>query len=89
LKLLIALVVIITACDKNRIDSIVVKDLSNNEYGIHHGGRDFGVKTEVIFLPKSKRGVVVFTNGDNGDSLISNIIREALDDGDKILEYLY
>lgn len=66
-----------------------IKDLPNEEYGIQHGGGDYGVKTTVLFLPESKRGVVIFTNGDNGISIIINIIKEAFDNGETIWEYMY
>lgn len=66
-----------------------IKDLSSNEYGIQHGGSDYGVKTTVLFLPESKRGLVIFTNGDNGISIIINIIKEAFENGETIWEYMY
>lgn len=56
----------------------LITDLSDEEYAIHHGGSDYGVKSEVILLPKSQRGVVVFTNGDNGDYIIQKVINRAL-----------
>lgn len=66
----------------------IIMKLPNQEYAIHHGGSDYGVKTEVIFLPKSKRGIVVFTNGDNGDYVISKVINQALNN-DSIWQYMY
>lgn len=66
-----------------------IKDLPNEENGIQHGGSDYGVKTTVLFFPKSKRGIVIFTNGDNGISIIINVIKEAFDNGETIWEYMY
>ena len=64
----------------------IVSDLSNGEYTLQHGGSNAGVKTMCIILPKSKRGVVVFTNSDNGMTVYNNVIREALDEGQQILD---
>lgn len=66
----------------------LITKLPNQEYALHHGGGDYGVKTEVILLPKSKMGVVVFTNGDNGDYVIREVINQALKN-DSIWDYMY
>jgi CubicO group peptidase (beta-lactamase class C family) len=67
----------------------IVSDLPNGEYSIQHGGSNVGVKTMCVILPKSKRGVVIFTNGDNGQSICNNVIKETLDEGQQILDYTY
>lgn len=54
----------------------IVSDLPDGEYSLQHGGSNTGVKTTGIILPKSKRGVVVFTNGDNGTTVCNNVIKE-------------
>lgn len=56
----------------------VMTPLENGEYLIMHTGSDDGVKTLVVLLPKSKRGIILFTNGNNGFAVIRSIIREAL-----------
>ncbi|MCQ6959577.1 serine hydrolase domain-containing protein [Mucilaginibacter aquariorum] len=56
----------------------VMTPLENGEYLIMHSGSDDGVKTLVILLPKSKRGIILFTNGNNGFNLIRSVIMEAL-----------
>jgi CubicO group peptidase (beta-lactamase class C family) len=45
---------------------MVMPDLSNGEYALIHTGSDPGVNTVVILFPKSQRGLIVFTNGENG-----------------------
>jgi CubicO group peptidase (beta-lactamase class C family) len=65
----------------------IVSDLSHGEFTLQHGGSNAGVKTMCIILPKSKRGVVVFTNSDNGMTVYNNVIREALDEGQQILNF--
>ncbi|MGD0782025.1 MAG: serine hydrolase [Candidatus Aminicenantales bacterium] len=67
----------------------LVKDLPHGEYALEHGGSDIGVRTMAVFLPKSKRGIVVMTNGDNGMNVNNNVIKESLDIGKIILEYIY
>ena len=67
----------------------IIKGLPNDEYAISHGGSDYGVKTLAYFLPKSKRGVVVFTNGDNGFAVINNITENTFDIGNEIYKNMY
>jgi hypothetical protein len=67
----------------------VVKDLPDGEYALEHSGSNPGEKTQAIFLPKSKRGIVVLTNGDNGMSVYMNIIKESLDIGETILNHMF
>jgi CubicO group peptidase (beta-lactamase class C family) len=52
-------------------------NLPNDEYAILHTGSDWGVKTLVILFPKSKQGLVVLTNGDNGMQLYDPLIRQS------------
>ena len=67
----------------------IINGLPNGEYAVYHLGGQAGVKTIAVFLPESKRGVVVFTNGENGMYVYNNVIRRALDVGDSIYEYMY
>jgi CubicO group peptidase (beta-lactamase class C family) len=65
----------------------IVSDLPNGEYSIQHVGSSMGVKTMGIILPKSKRGFVVFTNGENGITVYNEVIKESLDEGQQILDF--
>ncbi len=67
----------------------VVGDLPKGEYALEHYGSDRGVKTQAVFLPKSKRGIVVLTNGDNGKHVYLNIIKESLDIGNTLLNHMF
>ena len=67
----------------------VVTDLPNGEYALEHGGSDIGVRTMAVLLPKSGRGIVVMTNGDNGMNVYTNVIKESLDSGEAILNSIY
>jgi len=64
---------------------VVIKNLTRNEYALMHTGSDPGIKTLIVLLPKSKRGLVVFTNGDNGKKVYEEVLREMLDVGNEIL----
>ena len=66
----------------------LVRDLSNGEYALVHSGKNPGVTTVIVLLPRSKRGIVVLTNGENGDQVYRNIIVESLDLGKEIMERL-
>lgn len=40
---------------------------------VHHGGSDWGEKTLAVFNPETRSGIVIFTNGANGDKMISEV----------------
>ncbi|KAI9437357.1 beta-lactamase/transpeptidase-like protein [Russula earlei] len=63
----------------------LVKDLPGGGYALEHGGSDIGVRTMAIFLPGSKEGIVIMTNGDNGMFISDRIIKAALPAGATIL----
>jgi CubicO group peptidase (beta-lactamase class C family) len=46
----------------------------NGETIIDHSGSDWGVHTLTFFLPQRQFGMVVFTNGDNGEKVIKEIV---------------
>lgn len=50
------------------------------EIGYGHGGRDPGVNTFVYFGPQTKRGLVVFTNGELSNRLF-NLLINTIDEG--------
>lgn len=52
----------------------IQQNYSNGEYALTHGGSDAGAATMVILLPESKRGIIIFTNGDNGFEIINKIL---------------
>ncbi len=66
----------------------VVTDLPGGEYALEHSGSDPGVQTMLVLLPKSKRGIVVLTNGDNGMFVYNNVIKESIDVGKNVLDGL-
>ena len=67
---------------------LLVRNLSNGEYALVHSGRNPGIATIVVLLPQSKRGVVVLTNGENGEEVYKKVLAESLDLGAEILRRL-
>jgi len=64
---------------------VVQQNLSNGEFALTHTGRNRGQNTVIILLPKSKKGIVVFTNGENGHRVYEKIIATYFDKGNEIL----
>ncbi len=48
---------------------LVDENIGKGESAITHGGDDKGVHTIVFILPKSKQGLLIFTNCDNGTDI--------------------
>ena len=64
-----------------------IYDLGNNEIALSHGGSDKGVNTIVFILPKTKQGLVIFTNVDDGYKIYEPIIKQYFGGkGEKIVE---
>lgn len=64
-----------------------IYDLGNNEISLSHGGSDKGVNTIVFILPKTKQGLVIFTNVDDGYNAYRPLIKTYLGSrGDKIID---
>ena len=64
----------------------VYNHMKNEELVLLHSGSDPGVRTIIVLLPKSKRGLVIFTNSDNGMALVKDIISNSLDIGKELIE---
>lgn len=63
----------------------LIKGLKNGEHVLVHTGRNPGINTIIVLLPESKRGIVIFTNGDNGDQVYEKIIAESFEAGKEII----
>ena len=63
-----------------------IYDLGNNNYALSHGGADKGVQTIFFLLPKTKQGLVIFTNVDDGYKVYEKAVQHYLgEDGEKII----
>ena len=64
-----------------------IYDLGNGEIAISHGGSDKGVQTIFFILPKTKQGLLIFTNSDTGINVYEKILKHYLgDNGQKIID---
>ena len=72
-------------CNASGLGWGLVDGLPGGEYALQHGGSDIGVRTMAVFLPKSKSGIVVMTNADNGEFICDRVIKRALAPGTQIL----
>lgn len=64
-----------------------IYDLGNDNYALSHGGADKGAQTIVLLLPKTKQGLIIFTNVDDGYKIYEKIVNHYLgENGKKIIE---
>jgi CubicO group peptidase (beta-lactamase class C family) len=56
----------------------VMKGPAEDPVILMHTGSDDGIKTIVLLLPASKRGIVIFTNGENGMQVVMKILKATL-----------
>ncbi|WP_367754929.1 serine hydrolase [Flavobacterium sp. WC2430] len=64
-----------------------IYDLGNDEYALSHGGSDNGVQTLVFLLPKTKQGIIIFTNSDTGANVYESLLKHYLGtNGQKIVD---
>ncbi|MBN2892974.1 MAG: class A beta-lactamase-related serine hydrolase, partial [Bacteroidales bacterium] len=64
-----------------------IYDLGNNEIALSHGGSDNGVQTIVFILPKTKQGLLIFTNSDTGVNVYETLLKNYLgNNGQKIFD---
>ncbi|MGL1888476.1 MAG: serine hydrolase [Reichenbachiella sp.] len=55
-------------------------DFKDGNYALSHGGSDKGVQTIVFIFPKTKQGVLIFTNVDDGYKVFEKIFIDQLGD---------
>jgi len=64
-----------------------IYDFENGEIALSHGGADNGVQTIVFIFPKSKKGILIFTNVDDGYKVYEKLLSHYLGEkGKKIIE---
>jgi CubicO group peptidase (beta-lactamase class C family) len=62
----------------------ILPELKDDEFALLHTGGDIGVNTLIMLLPKTLEGIVIFTNGDNGNKLYYDLIEKNLSLGKQI-----
>jgi CubicO group peptidase (beta-lactamase class C family) len=64
-----------------------IYDLGNGEYALSHGGADQGTRCIAIVLPNSGKGIVIFTNVDDGYKVYEKLVLHYLGEpGKKIVD---
>ena len=64
-----------------------IYDLGNGEIAFSHGGSDNGFQTIIFILPKTKQGLLIFTNSDTGGSVYETLLKHYLGNyGQKIID---
>lgn len=64
-----------------------IYDLGNGELALSHGGADRGVQTLFFIFPKTKKGLLIFTNSDTGANIYEKLLKHYLgDNGKKIVD---
>lgn len=65
----------------------VIYDLGNGEYALSHGGNDSGAHCITVIFPKTKQGILIFTNVDDGYKVYDTLLTHYLgENGQKIIE---
>ncbi len=59
--------------------------LQNEAYALSHGGSDKGAQMIVFMLPKTKQGLLIFTNADNGYKVYEKLIQHFLGENGKMI----
>lgn len=57
-----------------------IYDLGNGEIALSHGGSDKGSQCIAFIIPKTKQGILIFTNVDNGYKVFEKLILNYLGD---------
>lgn len=64
-----------------------IYDLGNGEYALSHGGSDQGCQTIFFLFPKTKNGLIIFTNVDDGYKVYGTLLKHYLGKhGERIVE---
>jgi CubicO group peptidase (beta-lactamase class C family) len=64
-----------------------IYDLGNDNYALSHGGADQGVQTLFFLLPKTKQGLIIFTNVDDGYKVYEKLLLNYLGgNGQKLID---
>lgn len=65
----------------------ILYDLGDNDFAISHDGADLGTRCIFILLPKTKQGIIIFTNSDIGNKVYEKLLSHYLGKrGNKIFE---
>ncbi|WP_053082698.1 serine hydrolase [Chryseobacterium angstadtii] len=78
---------VVTKKDKSFGLGLEIYNLGDGNIALSHGGSDKGVQAIFFLLPKTKDGIVIFTNVDDGYKVFEKLLTEYLgEDGKKVVE---
>jgi CubicO group peptidase (beta-lactamase class C family) len=64
-----------------------IYDFDNGDYALSHGGADKGVQTIVFIFPKTRKGLLIFTNVDDGYKVFEKLLNHYFgEQGKEIVE---
>jgi len=64
-----------------------IYNLGNGNIALSHGGSDDGVRTLFVIIPKTKQGLVILTNTDEGAKAYEKLIIDYLgEEGKRIVD---
>ena len=64
-----------------------IYDFGNGEYALSHGGSDNGCQTIAFIFPKTKQGLIIFTNVDDGYKVYEKLLTHYLSEyGRRIID---
>ncbi|REC75837.1 serine hydrolase [Chryseobacterium elymi] len=64
-----------------------IYDLGKGDFAISHGGSDSGTQCITFLLPKTKQGILIFTNSDTGYKVYEKLLTHYLgENGKKLIE---
>jgi CubicO group peptidase (beta-lactamase class C family) len=64
----------------------MIKNMTHGGYVLYHSGSNRGQNTKIYLSPTSKKGIVIFTNGENGNRVCEKILSRYFESGDEILD---
>jgi CubicO group peptidase (beta-lactamase class C family) len=66
----------------------IVKVPDKKDYALMHSGGDQGVRTLVVLCPETGEGLIIFTNGDNGENIYPLLLTNFLSIGKDLIKFL-
>jgi CubicO group peptidase (beta-lactamase class C family) len=66
----------------------IVKVPGRKDYALMHSGGDQGIRTLVALCPETGEGLIIFTNGDNGENIYPKLLTDFLSIGKDLIKFL-
>jgi hypothetical protein len=66
----------------------MIKNMHHGGYVLYHSGSNRGQNTKIFLSPTSKKGIIIFTNGENGNRVCEKILSRYFESEDEIFDRL-